>query len=172
MTEHARERRFTWTDPLELARHLGAGDGLGWLMAMKDATIPPPPIVEALGMRLDDVSHGKIVFSMTAEEWMCNPAGVVHGGMVATLLDTVLTLCVVTRMPRGKLCQTVQLGVNYVRPLFATGERIVAEGVALHVGKTIATSEARAYNGHGKMLAHATTTLAILDGATRTAAPA
>jgi len=94
---------------------------------------------------------------------MCNPAVVVHGGMAATLLDTVLTLAVVSKLPRGKTAQTVQMNVNYVRPLLPTGEKAVAEGVALHLGKTIGTAEGRVHDARGKLIAHGTATLAILD---------
>ncbi|MBV8490989.1 MAG: PaaI family thioesterase [Candidatus Eremiobacteraeota bacterium] len=138
-------------------------DGLTWLEQLRDGRIDPPPIVVSCGMRLEEVESGRIVFTMSAQPWMSNPTGVVHGGMPATLLDTVLTLAVVSTMPPGKLCQTVHLTVHYVRPIFPNGERIRAEGLAVHVGTTMATSEARAFNHLGKLVAHATATLAILD---------
>jgi uncharacterized protein (TIGR00369 family) len=146
--------------------------GLQWLQSMKNGDVPPPPVVNAMGMRLDEVDHGRVHFSMDAQAWMCNPSGTVHGGMVATLLDTVLTLAIVSKLPDGKSCTTVQLNINYVRPLFPSGEPVRAEGVALHVGTTIGTSEARAYDHRGKMIAHATSTIAIMDDAALTRSPA
>ncbi|HTU82176.1 MAG TPA: PaaI family thioesterase [Candidatus Acidoferrales bacterium] len=140
-------------------------DGLTWLSQLKDGTVSAPPIVVSHGMRFEELEAGRVVFSMIAEPWMSNPVGVVHGGMPATLLDTVLTLCVVSRVPPGKVCQTLHLSVHYVRPVFPNGERLRAEGVAVHVGTTIGTSEARAYNHEGKLVAHGTATLAILDAA-------
>lgn len=159
-----RERSFLWRDPSEFVRHAVNMDGLAWLQAMKNGDLPPPPIVVALGMQPEELELGRVVFSMLAQEWMCNPLGVVHGGMAATLLDTVLTLAVVTKLGPGRVCQTIQLNVNYVRPLFPTGERIRAEGVTLHLGTTLATSEGRLHCQRGKLLAHATATLAVLDG--------
>jgi len=103
---------------------------------------------------------------MTAREWMCNPAGVVHGGMTAVLLDTVLTLAVVSKLPGGKSAQTIDMNVHYVRPILPTGEKIVAVGTAVHIGSTIGTAEGRVHNAAGKLIAHGTATLAILDNAT------
>jgi uncharacterized protein (TIGR00369 family) len=58
------------------------------------------------------------------------------------------------------------MNLNYVRPVLASGEKILAEGKAVHVGSTIATAEARAYGASGKLVMHGTATLAILDNAT------
>ena len=143
--------------------------GLAWLNGMRAGEIAPPPVIPAMHMSMDEVDHGRVVFSMQPQPWMVNPSGVIHGGMLATVLDTVLTLCVVSRLPHGKSATTVQLNVNYVRPAFSEGGALRAEGVALHVGTTIGTSEARLFDERGKMIAHATSTLAILaeNGTTR-----
>lgn len=158
-----RERTFGWTDPRELSRLAFDQVGIEWLRSMKAGNLPPPPIVEALAFEPEEVEDGRIVFSMRAEEWMCNPASVVHGGMAAALLDTVLTLAVVSKLPKGKTAQTVQMNVHYVRPLFPTREKVMGEGVALHVGATIGTAEGRVYDGRGKIVAHGSATMAILE---------
>jgi uncharacterized protein (TIGR00369 family) len=165
----ARERTFTWTNPLELAKRLFSVEGIAWLRAMKAHELPPPPVVSALGMDVESVEDGAVAFSMHAEEWMCNPAGVIHGGMTATLLDTVLTLAVMSKIPAGSSAQTIDMNVHYVRPILPTGEKIVAEGKAVHVGSTIGTAEARVHNAAGKLVAHGTATLAIIDNATMVA---
>lgn len=158
-----RERTFRWTDPRELSRLAFDDDGLKWLDKMKAGELPPPPIIEALGFEPEELEEGRIVFSMRAEEWMSNPASVVHGGMAATLLDTVLTLAVVSKLPKGKTAQTIQMNVHYVRPLLPTGEKVLGEGVALHVGTTMGTAEGRVYDARGKLIAHGTATMAILE---------
>jgi uncharacterized protein (TIGR00369 family) len=165
----ARERTFTWTNPLELAARLFTDRGISWLRAMKARELPDPPIVSALGMEIESVEDGSVAFSMHAQEWMCNPAGVIHGGMTATLLDTVLTLAVMTKIPAGSSAQTIDMNIHYVRPVLPTGEKIVAEGKAVHVGTTIGTAEARVHDAAGKLIAHGTATLAIIDNATMAA---
>jgi len=138
-------------------------EALEWLQSVMNGDLPPPPIVAALEMRPEEIDSGRVVFSMPAREWMCNPSGVVHGGMAATLLDTVLSLAVVSKLPKGKTCQTVQMNLNYVRPLLPTGERVTAEGIAVHAGTTLGTAEARLHDSRGRLIAHGTATLAILD---------
>jgi uncharacterized protein (TIGR00369 family) len=167
--EIVRERTFTWTNPLELAKSLFSAEGSAWLRGMKARELPPPPIVSALGMDIESVEDGSVAFSMHAEEWMCNPAGVIHGGMTATLLDTVLTLAIMTKIPAGSSAQTIDMNIHYVRPVLPTGEKIVAEGKAVHVGSTIGTAEGRVHNAAGKLIAHGTATLAIIDNATMAA---
>ena len=163
MKEIVREHTFTWTDPQELAKKLFGIEGIEWLQMMKEGDVPPPPFAAALGLQPEEVGDGVIAFSMRAQEWMCNPAGVLHGGMAATILDTVLTLAIVTKIPHGKSAQTIDMNIHYVRPILPTGEKIVAEGKAVHVGATIGTAEGRIHNAAGKLVAHGTATLAILD---------
>lgn len=160
-----RQRTHQWTDPRELALKAFDQHGIAWLEMMKAGELPPPPIVETLGMAIETVEPGRIVFSMQAEEWMCNPAAVIHGGMTATLLDTVLTLAVVSKLDQGKTCQTIQMNVHFIRPVFPTGEKMTAEGVAVHVGSTVGTAEGRLFDARGKLVAHATATLAVLGTA-------
>jgi uncharacterized protein (TIGR00369 family) len=165
MTDRERERSFRWSDPRELALRGFSMTGIDFITAIKDGTLPPPPAAAMLDFEIDSVEPGRVVFSMPAHEWMTNPASVVHGGVTATLLDTVLTLAVVTMLPAGRTAQTLDLNLHFVRPVFPNGERVTAEGVALHVGSTVATAEGYVRNAAGKLIAHGTTTLAVLDAA-------
>jgi uncharacterized protein (TIGR00369 family) len=165
MKEIVRERTFSWSDPKALATKLFTLEGIEWLKMSKEGSLPLPPILVALGMQPESVEDGRVVFSMLAEEWMCNPAGVVHGGMAATILDTVLTLAVVSKIPLGKSAQTIDMNVHYVRPMFPNGEKFTAAGTVVHIGSTIGTAEGRLHGPTGKLIAHATATLAILETA-------
>ena len=139
--------------------------GIAALHALMNGEIPPPPIFATMGMRLTLVDDGVVRFVITPTEWMCNPMGVVHGGILATVLDTALTCCVFAKLPAGKACTTTDLQVRYVRPLRADGPEIVAEATAVHVGSTYATAQARATDAAGKLYAHATTGLAVITPA-------
>jgi uncharacterized protein (TIGR00369 family) len=61
-----------------------------------------------------------------------------------------------------RYCTTLDLHVHFVRPIQPNGGKIVGEGLAVHVGKTVATAEGRAHDANGKLVAHATATLAIV----------
>ncbi|HTX59496.1 MAG TPA: PaaI family thioesterase [Verrucomicrobiae bacterium] len=164
MKELVREHTFRWTDPRAILRSADAEiAGLQWLQMMQAGEVEPPPLASALGMTIEAIEEGRVVFSMRGREWMCNPAVVIHGGITATLLDTVLTLAVVTKLPAKKSAQTIEMNLHYVRPLLPDGTAFRAEGLAVHVGGSIATAEGRVYNEAGKLVSHGTATLALLD---------
>jgi uncharacterized protein (TIGR00369 family) len=158
-----REYSFHWSDPRSAWPAFAKYGGLDVLRMMQRGELDPPPLAQAFGFRIDEVEDGRVEFSMTSQEWMCNPAVVLHGGIVATLMDTVLTLCVLTKLPAGRTATTMDLHVHYVRPLLPDGTRFRAVGEAVHLGSTMATAEAKVYNAAGKIVAHGTTTLALLD---------
>jgi uncharacterized protein (TIGR00369 family) len=163
MKELVRERSFTWSDPRSSWPAFARYRGIEVLRMMQRGEIPPPPFVSAFEFRIESVEEGRVEFSATAQEWMCNPSGVLHGGVAAALADTVLTLCVFTKLPLGRTATTTGLNLHYVRPLLPDGSRFRAVGEAVHIGANVATAEAKVYNAAGKLVAHGTTTLALLD---------
>lgn len=163
MKEIVRERNFTWESPAATANAIFGRDPVTWLREMQDGTIPPPPAARLMGFEITHAELGRVAFSMRAEEWMANPTGVIHGGLTSTLLDTVLTLAVQTKLPPERYCTTLDLNVHFVRPIVPDGQLVTGEGIAVHVGNTAGTAEGRAYDTAGKLVAHATATLAILE---------
>ncbi len=163
MKELVRERSFTWDPPMATAKAIFGRDPVTWLREMQERLIPAPPFAHAMGFDIVQVDPGHVAFSMHAEEWMANPTGAIHGGATSTLLDTVLTLAVQTKLPPDRYCTTLDLHVQFVRPITPDGGIVRADGTAVHVGKTIGTAEGRAYDASGKLVAHASATLAILD---------
>jgi uncharacterized protein (TIGR00369 family) len=162
MNPTLRERTFRWPAPSEVIVHAGRGEHLQWLRDMREGRVPAPPAAHAMGFEILSADEGRIVFSMRAEEWMANPMGVVHGGLITTLLDTVLTLAVLVKLPQDRVCTTIGLNVQFVRPVPATGETLAGEGGAVHVGKTIGTAEGRVLDARGRLIAHGTATMAIM----------
>ena len=162
-TTTLRERIFRWDSPMETMRAIMGRDPMTWMREMMEGKIPAPPASRLMDFGMESVEPGRVVFSMRTHEYMTNPAGVIHGGMLATLLDTVMTLCVLTKVPAEKMCTTTDLHVRFVRPLFPTGEKITGEGVAVHVGSTLGTAEGRAFDAKGRLIAHGTASLAIID---------
>jgi uncharacterized protein (TIGR00369 family) len=85
----------------------------------------------------------------------------VHGGLAATLLDSALSCAVHTTLRPGLGYTTVELKVNFARPMLATTGLITCEGRTINVGSRIATSEARLTGADGKLYAHGTATCLI-----------
>lgn len=147
-------------DTLPLAR-IKDMDGLSVLQAMIDGELPPPPIARTLGFLLSEVGDGRAVFKgMPSFEYM-NPLGTVHGGWAGTLLDSALGCAVHTTMKPGEAYTTVEFKVNLVRPIMPDTGEVTCEGLLVHRGGRIATSEATLKDAGGKLLAHGSETCII-----------
>jgi uncharacterized protein (TIGR00369 family) len=158
-----RERTFTWEDPLATAAGARGRSGLEFVHALMDGTLPPPPIAVLLGLGPIEAEEGRVVFAGTPGEEHYNPIGVVHAGFVMTLLDSALGCAVQTTLPVGRAYTTLETKVNMIRPIHASTGRVLAEATVLHSGRTTATAEAKAVSEEtGKLLAHATTTCAVM----------
>jgi len=157
-----RSRTHTWREPVPWA---AAGDvsGLELLRKVIGGELPEPPISGTLGFRLVEADEGRAVFEGDPGEHLLNPMGTVHGGFLATLLDSALGSAVASVLPRGRAYTTVQLNIHMVRPVLADTPTLRCEGRTVHVGRTTATAEARVLGAaDGRLHAHATTTCAIL----------
>ena len=165
MKELIRERTLTWDAPQATLAAIAGREQLEWLRAMQAGLIPAPPAARLMGFDIAIVEEGHIAFTMRAEEWMANPMGVIHGGMTATILDTVATLSVQSKLPPTKFCTTVDLHVQFVRFVSPDSRIIKAHGYAVHVGRTIGTARGEAYDEDGRLIATATGTFSILEAA-------
>ena len=144
--------------PIEQVRTL---DGLALFKGLVEGRFPAPPIAKVLGFTLTEVEFGRVVFAYTPVADHYNPLGTVHGGVAATLLDSVMGCCVHTTLKPGIGYTTVEIKVNYVRAMTDKTGPVAVEGKVINVGSRIATSEGRLYDGAGKLLAHGTTTCLI-----------
>jgi len=157
-----RTRVVTWEDPTD-AVHTGKTiSGIAYLRALQSGELPPPPIAVLLGMWITEVSAARVVFAVEPAEYHYNPLGTVHGGVTATLLDSALGCVVQSMLPGETSYTTLELKVNYLRPITAKTGTVYSEGKIIHVGGRIATAEARLTDAQGKLYAHATTTCIIL----------
>jgi uncharacterized protein (TIGR00369 family) len=144
--------------PIETARSL---DGIDLIRGMIDGKYPAPPISRMLGMTMEEAEPGRVVFGYTATFDHYNPLGSVHGGIAATLLDSVMGCCVHTTLKAGTGYTTVEIKINYVRAMTDKTGPVKAEGKVINAGSRIATSEGRLTDSQGRLLAHGTTTCLI-----------
>src|SRR5215831_3435615 len=158
----ARSRTYTWDDPMPSVEARRRLSGIEYLRGFLDGTFPPPPIAQTTGMRLVEVEEGRAVFEGEPAEYHYNPIGVVHGGLAATLLDSAMGCAVASRLPNGVAYTTLELKVNYIRPLTMETGPIRCEGAVIHLGATTATAEGRLTDNAGKLYAHATTTCLVI----------
>src|SRR5262249_17968333 len=95
---------------------------------------------------------------------LLNPAGTVHGGLAATLLDSAMGLAIQTMLEPGVSQTTLEFKISLVRPITPETGPIKAEGAVLSCGRRVATAEARLTDRDGRLVAHGTTTCLIFAG--------
>jgi uncharacterized protein (TIGR00369 family) len=141
---------------------LTAESGLSFLRGLIDGRHPAPPFSAATGIYLDEADEGRVVFAGTPTESFFNPIGTIHGGWTSAILDSAMACAIHTTLAAGQGYTSVEMKINFVRPVLPSLGRLRCEGVVIHRGGTLATSEGRLVDGSGKLLAHGTETCIIL----------
>jgi uncharacterized protein (TIGR00369 family) len=158
--EPERSRTVTWRPPVIDPAAIAAQSGREYLQKLIDSN-HLPPIAALLDFALVRIEPGLAVFSGTPAEYHYNPIGVVHGGFAATLLDSALGCSIHTLLKAGFAYTTVELKVNFVRPLTVSTGPVSAEGKVIYMGGRLATAEARLTDSAGKLYAHGSTTCMV-----------
>jgi uncharacterized protein (TIGR00369 family) len=160
----SRNLSISWTDPVEGAARAAGMSGLEAMHAIMAGELPAPPIALLLGLEPVEVSDGRAIFAAEPGERHYNPIGVVHGGLAATILDTATGCAVQSTLPAGVGYTTLELNVNFTRPMTRETGRVLCRGEVVHRGGRVATAEARLIAEEtGKLLAHGTSTRLILS---------
>ena len=112
----------------------------------------------SLGKKAD---QGSTVFAGIPRCDFYNPLDSVHGGYTAALLDSCMACAVHSTLEVGYNYATLEVKINYVRPIVAETGEVRAEGKVVSAGRRIATAEGRLVDSGGKLYAHGTTTCLI-----------
>jgi uncharacterized protein (TIGR00369 family) len=158
-----RHKTITWYDPVSAARQGAAMSGIEHLEAVRDGALPPPPIAEHFGFRLVEVATGDVTFACTPDESAYNPIGLIHGGLVCTLLDSVTGCAVQSTLPAGAGYTSVEIKVSYLRPVHGEIGELRARGWITKPGRRIAFAEGDVRDASGKLIATASSTCLIMD---------
>jgi uncharacterized protein (TIGR00369 family) len=137
--------------------------GLDFLRGMKDGSVPPPPILRTVDFRLTEVETGRVVFEFHPAEWQYNPAATVHGGIACVLLDSAATCAVHSTVPAGRGVITLEVKLNYLRPVTAESGPMRCEARVIHTGNRIGVAEARMLDRKSRLYVYAVSTCLIFD---------
>ena len=156
-----RIRTVTWDDPRITARDVTSISGLDYIKSIKDGKIRPPPIDILIGCKISQIDKGHAVFELEPGEYLYNPFATVHGGIASALLDTTMTATILSTLPIGFSCSTVEIKVNFIRPITSKTGMLRCEAKPVHVGNRIATVEGKLKNRQNRLFAHALGTCII-----------
>ena len=156
-----RSKTVQWYDPLASAEQGRQLAGLDHLRAVRDAALPPAPIAGLMGFRLVSVVEGEVVFACTPDESVYNPIGVVHGGLVCTLLDSVCGCAVQSTLEQGTGYTSLEIKVSYLRPVHADSGELTARGWLDRRGRRASFAMGDVRTADGKVVATASSTCLV-----------
>src|SRR6266852_8995735 len=132
--------------------------GLEFVQGLVDGTLPLNTIAQTLGYDITEAARGRVVITAAPNETQLNPAGTVHGGFSATLLDSCMGLAIWSTLEKGIAQTTLEFKISLIRPITPATGLIKAEGIVLNRGRRIGIAEGRITDQNGRLLAHGTTT--------------
>lgn len=132
------------------------GPGLDYLQRIIAGEIRGVPIGETLGFRIVEAERGRVLLVGRPDLRAYNLLGSVHGGWGAAILDTALALATLSTLDETQAFTTVDIRINYLRPLTVETGEVRAEGRQLQGGRRLSYGEARLTDGTGKLICHGT----------------
>jgi len=156
MTDEVRSRTISWSDPAEFAPHWETMSGLQFLRALKDGSIEEPPIAMLIGFRIIEVEEGRVAFEFTPSECHYNFSGNIQGGIPSSVIDAATGSAVYSLLPAGVKYTSLDLKVNYVRPITLESGRLRCEAWTVHMGARTGIAEAKLTDRQGRLHAFGT----------------
>jgi uncharacterized protein (TIGR00369 family) len=147
---------------------LVAEDGLSFLQGMLHGRHPRAPYADTMDIDLVEVEEGRVVFIGKPSARYFNPVGTIQGGWAATILDGAMAHCIHTTLKTGENYTTLEMKINFVRPVLPSSGLVRCEGKLIHRGRSVATSEGRLTDERGKLLAHGSETCMIFPNEKKT----
>jgi len=114
------------------------------------------PFVKLLGMKLIDLQPSTATLTLAMRDELRQPSHLMHGGAIASLIDTATAFAVATTFEKGDSAATVDLTVHYLRPV--TEGTVRCEAKILRAGKRLLTVSAEVFNDQEKLIATALAT--------------
>jgi uncharacterized protein (TIGR00369 family) len=159
VSEHNPFRVFGVVDPAIAT----AGAGLDFLKSMLERREPSPPFSETTDIWMVSAETGRVVFEAMPSARFYNPMGVIHGGWIATLLDSCMGCAVQSALKAAQTYTTVEMKTVFVRAAHERTGLLRCEGTLLHSGKRVASSEGKVFDREGRLIAYGSETCLITD---------
>ncbi len=138
--------------------------GLDIMRELVEGGLPLPPLSQLTGARPTEAGEGTCTFTMPASKWLTPPTGAMQGGVVAMLADLSMAGAMTTTLPSGTALATLDLRVQYVRPVAADGRLLSADATVTHRGHHMTAAWAQVTDDKDKVLAMATSSALLLPG--------
>jgi uncharacterized protein (TIGR00369 family) len=139
--------------------------GLEFVQGLVEGALPLNTMARTLGYDVAEAANGRVVVTAEPSDAHLNPAGTVHGGFAATLLDSAMGLAIRSTLEKGLGATTLEFKISLLRPITPQTGLVTAEGKVLSRGRRVGTAEGRITDPQGRLLVHGTTTCLIFEQA-------
>jgi uncharacterized protein (TIGR00369 family) len=163
MSSTTRHRAYAWEDQSPTRSAGATQDGLAILHAIGRDDLPLPPALRTLDISPDEAEPGRVSFSLEPAEFHLNPFGLVHGGVLAALLDTAMGCAVHSLLPIGSGYVTAELNVRFLRPASVAGGTLTCVGHVIRPGRRSMVVQARVTEDSGREVAVGGATCMVVE---------
>ena len=137
-----------------------------YLKALCETAQKVNPLFTFLGARLTSAEQGQATIVLPVSEHFAQGAGVVAGGILATLADEAMAHAVISLLKGGQYTVTTEMNIRYLRATDPKKEgELVATAKVIKAGKTLMTAEAREEDSQGRLLATAGGSFLVMPSA-------
>jgi len=158
--EQLRNRQFSWRDPAQTAAAAAGMAGLDFLQAVVRGEYRAP-IQDTLEMELTAIEPGRAEYRLRPQEFHFNPAGTLHGGVMATIVDSAMSCALWSTLEAGIGWTTMELKLGLLRTVTLEAGELVCVGTLINAGNRSGAAEARVHDAKGRLCAYASTTCMI-----------
>jgi uncharacterized protein (TIGR00369 family) len=116
---------------------------------------------ETIGARIVEVEPGRVVVELDVHAGHRHEGGVVQGGVITQIADAAMGLSLMTEQDEGRANTTIELKINFLRPVVEG--RLRAVGRIVQMRKTLLFSEADVLDAQGRLVARASSTCLAID---------
>ena len=120
------------------------------------------PWVQQLQLRVLEAREGEVVFALPVHPRHVHGGGVMCGQTMMAAADTAMVLAIMTHLGEFKPMTTVQMQTSFLRPIAGGSADARMTARVLRMGRAIVFGEIEIADAAGKLVAHATTTYALL----------
>ena len=136
--------------------------GVEIIRAQIRGELPLPPMHHLLGIVPTEATLGAASCAMPLSGWLATPFGWRQGGFIVLLADLALALATQTTLSKGEGMASVDIKVNFLRPVAGDGSTLEARAKVVHRGRSLTVGTAEVLGADGRPVALATGSAALL----------
>jgi uncharacterized protein (TIGR00369 family) len=125
-------------------------------LARAQSAFAAVPYAKLLGLQLGEIRQGEVSIHLDIRDELKQNQGVVHGGAIASLIDTAAAFAVLTQIDPVERVSTTDLTIHYLRP--AITSRLVATARVIRGGRRLFVLSVEVHDNTGALIATAVTT--------------